>query len=655
MSPRSDRFIELALRGFPDGPGRAAAADELAARIAHAPDDTGELENSIASLERTVPPPRLRLPLITGLVMLVVCVVLGFLIPAHYQEFRLLRPLHRQGGNKGYFEGMLAAMGPAGEAVPLRTLYYENQEAWRKQVEALLARDPEDKALYRFYAEWFDYWDPARNLPPDFMAKWKALDPDNAVWGINAANGLAEKALDRAGRGKVTVKDEPSFQAAMSYLKEAAKCGHSYSHFATIQKHQLQGFVSDGTLKSLYIERGLLGLLGPNQQAWTYSLRNAVMIQAERFAAAGDREGLRTLMSDFHKVLVLAARDPTASSHNMPAFPPPLEAACKSMGLGDEVAWMDSTKKITSSLWSTRAAPAEVVRQASQWHSAYVEADGGITEAELKPARLAEYAMADRFTAVAASLIVFLVLGGCSVEMLRRGAGPRGLARGLGPLFEPRDWIWIFAAGLAAPLVWWLIIVRISPLGCRDIGLTYYKNGRFPLMQPWLSQGAGGIVLLLACMLQTVRWRWAKQGAFLALGGGRLWIGWVMVGVAALFIALEGGVRYLPEVQQAKFLLYSSAAGGIPLLWLLWQAVMGMASPRDIALRGLLTIRVMIPVLVTSMVLTLAAVPFLRQSERHWVADDTLSKPAPDGTGLTILERRTYDADRQPLVEALEK
>lgn len=213
--------------------------------------------------------------------------------------------------------------------------------------------------------------------------------------------------------------------------------------------------------------------------------------------------------------------------------------------------------------------------------------------------------------------------------------------------------MWVIGAGVVAPLLWWLAIVHLSPLGCRDIALIHYEHGSVPLMQPWLSQAAGGVVLLLVCVLQVARWRLAKRGAFLALDAQRLWIGWTMLGIAALFIPVQGIVRYLPS-HEGQFLLYGSAAGGIVLLWLIWQAVMGIACPTSNALRGLLTLRAMIPALLTAALLLLAAVPLLRQQERQWVAADLLSKPDPEGTGLSIIERRTHDELRGILIKALE-
>ena len=660
MAEPSHHFIELALRSLPaEGAVREGAADELAARLAHGGEDARALEDSIAQLEKNTPPAPWRLPSIAGLLMLTAGIIFGFLIPDHYQEFRLLLPLHGQGGNDDYYGRVLAATGPAASSIPLRAVYYSDKDAWRKQVQALLAEDPDNKAYYRYYAEWFTYWDAARSLPPDYHERWKTLDPDNAVWGINASNHLAERAILSKSRSAPAVRDEKSFQESLAYLKEAASCTHSYSHFAVIKRRQLGDFVAEDTLKSRYTERGVLNLAEGDHSAWLYSLSKVIPIQADRLASAGGKEGLKALVADFRKIMLLAAKDPTVSLDvqfsSMGSPLTALNAHCSLAGLSEEEAWLDEVAKAVALVRAGYRPPAaNLARGASSWHRDRLRGSILITDADLKPGRQAEYAVADRFAAVGGSLMIFLVVGGLVIEVLRRGGGPRGLARGLQPLLRAHDWIWIFGAGVLAPLSWWLLIIHLSPLGCRDIGLTHYDTSHYvPLMQPWLSQAAGAVVLLLVSVLQVTRWRWAKRGAFLALDAKRLWIGWTMLGIAALFIPVQGIVRYLPSHQE-NFLIYGSSAGGIPLLWLLWQTVMGIACPTANALRGILTLRAMIPALLAVMLLLLATVPVLRHQERQWVAADLLSKPDPQGTGLSTLDRRMNDEFRDMLVESLE-
>ena len=78
-------------------------------------------------------------------------------------------------------------------------------------------------------------------------------------------------------------------------------------------------------------------------------------------------------------------------------------------------------------------------------------------------------------------------------------------------------------------------------------------------------------------------------------------VGWTMVVLAALFIPAMGIVRYL-SADQDKFLLYGSAAGGIALLWLLWQAAMGLFAARENAIGGQILLRLLVPGVIAPMV-----------------------------------------------------
>ncbi len=648
MEEITGRFLQLATRPLAENEAaREAAADELTSRIAHAGQDEGAIQKATVRLETKRPAPAWRLPLGTGVALASLAIVLGFLVPQHWQEARLLQPIHRRGADWKFREGLFAAMGPAGDDVPLRATYYLDRDVWMEQVAALLEEDPSDPARYRYYAQWFN----PSILPPDYEKRWKELDPANALWPVNAANALAEMALESDSANKVIVNDETRFGQAMMFFHQAAGCDHARSLCPQIQARQLRSFSSDGSLKSLCMENALRGQVGTDQ-LWLYSLLKVIGIQADRLVAAGDKQGLETLVKDLHKVLILAAKDRSGAQDiilvSQLRTAHPLAVHCTTMGLTDEVEWLERVNDLALSSRARPVVPPDLSRQEASLNRSATTVRG-VSAEELKPARLGEYAAADRFTAVFGALIGFLLLAASLIEIRRRGAGGRGLARGLMPLFRASDWAWLFGLGLAFPAAWWIGIVRLSPLGCRDIGLTHFKI----MMQPWLSQSLGGLVFLLVMLVQTARWRWGKRGAFLALRAERLWIGWTMALVAALFIPVQGIVRYLPS-HEMQFLLYGSAAGGIPLLWLLWQAGMGLFTPRENALGGQLTTRVLAPAWIAMSLVMLGVIPQLRKSERSWLARDELSKRDPEGTGYTMLERRRLDPIRERLLKALE-
>ncbi len=655
MAAETSRFIALATRAVAEA-DREAAGHELAARIAHAGGE-GEVERAPARLASSKPAPAWRLPVLACLTLAGLAAALAFLIPSHWREGQVLAPIHHQGFNAKYYERLLAALGPAGNDIPLRTIYYAGQAAWGREVEALLEEAPDNPAYYRFYARWFSYLHPKEVLPGDYGQRWQALDPDNALWGICAANALAEKSITTARGGVHTVTDEPRFQQALDYFSDAASRDYCRARAAVVQDRQLRSFRREDTLESVYLEQYLLQIAG-NDPVVLYSILRAVEVQADRLATAGDREGLERLMKDQRKVVTMILDDPSngyMSLALMRGSAPRLAAKCRGLGLTEEAEWLERLHDTDNNL---RAA-AKMARSSSglgrlsssfarPWLNDYAP---DFTTEDTNPGRIAEYAVADRFAAVAGVLAFLLMSAGCLVEVLRRRSAS-GLARGIMPLWRGSDSVWLVGLGVVFPLLWWLGIVHASPLGCRDIGLTWFRLGQFPLMQPWLSQDLGGLVFAAVMIVQTVRWRWAKRGAFLALRPGRMWIGWTMALVAALFVPVQGIVRYLPAHQE-KFLIFGSAAGGIPLLWLLWQAVVIVFLSRENSLGVQLLVRTILPAAAAMALLLLAAVPLLRKTERTWVAQDELTRRDPEGSGMSLLERRGNEPLRRTLREAL--
>jgi hypothetical protein len=651
MADETARFISLATRAV-DGADCEAAGHELAARIAHAGVE-GEVASAAGRLAKAAPPPGWRLPVLASLALAGLITALVFLIPTHWNEARSLAPIHHQGFGEKFNEHLLATLGPAADDVPLRTLYYIDQQGWSREVDALLKQAPDNPAYYRFYSRWFSYLHPTEILPPDYRSRWQALDPDNALWGISAANQLAEKSIATARGGIHTVTDETRFQQALGYFSEAASSDFCRSRAAVVHDRQLRSFRRDDTLESVCIGHQLLQLAGDDPVV-LYSILRAVEIQADRLGAAGDKERLEGLMKELRKVLTMILDDP--SHGHMPISimritALRLAAKCRAIGLAGEAEWLERVHDADTRLRAVPSSPGAERLSGSYtrpWASGYPL---NIKPEELKPGRLAEYAVADRFAAVTGVLVFTLIGAGCLMEILRRRSVD-GMARGLMPLWRSSDSAWLIGVGVVFPLLWWFGFVHGSPLGCRDIGLSYFSQSYSPLMQPWLSQDLGGLLFSAVLIFQVARWRWAKRGGFFAMRPDRMWIGWTIAVVAALFIPVQGLVRYLPAHQE-KFLLFGSAAGGIPLLWLLWQATVIIFLSRDNSLGVQLLVRSILPAAMTAAILLLAAVPVLRKTERTWVANDELIRRDPEGSGMSIVERRANEPYRRAIREAL--
>jgi hypothetical protein len=628
MPDPATRFIELATRPL-EGEAREIAAVELAARLAHGKPDEATLSAATARLAAAQPAAAGALFWIAGATVVFLAIALCRLVPEHWEEGRLLEWIHGQGRDWKHHERVLAAMGPAAADVPLWGHW--NPEQRKEQVEALLQEDPSDPARYFLAVDWYGTVSHDA-VPADYPARWKQIDPANALWPLQDKDVF--------------------YPGTLILIREAADCERFQSYAAPINQRQLRSLPPDGTLKRLHMRRVLSGFSEIHDSSWLNQfVKNAAQTAAIQ-RTVGDEHGLRELIQNLRKVLRMVLQDEAPGMSVVYLEPGnifKLVLIAGSTGLAEEAAWLKrlqlavTTPRTLRSTTLLSHASSLVKLDFHYNHLAFPMED-------LEPGRRAEYAVADRFGAVAMALVGFLLLVACTIALGSRGAAARGLSRGLMPLFRRSDRVWLIGVGVVFPLLWWIGIVGFSPLGCRDIGLNYYGFRSVSLMQPWLSQTSGGMVFLLVMLFQTGRWRWGKRAGFLVLRAERMWIGWTMALVAALFIPAQGIVRLLPD-HQAEFLLYASAAGGIPLLWLLWRAAMGLFVPREQALGGQLLLRVLVPCLILIPLLMLAAVPWLRNSEHHWVDRDELVKIAP--SGISGLEKRCVDPIRLRLLEAI--
>ena len=655
MPDPSNRFIDLATLSL-EGDAKEIAATELAARLAHAGADDGVVEEAAARLEKARVTSGLWGLWVLGLAVVGLAVVLGLLIPRHWREARLLEMIHQQGSDGKFHERVLTAIG-GGTDVELAYSYFD---AKKKEIDTRVIVDPVAADRARAFDRWKNQ---VQQMPPELpphLENWREFDPGNAFWILSAAEHMAARGTSFPRTGKVEVYREASFQSALSLLHRAAGCDHLRFDGAGDRERGMSCMNHDGSLVRAHMRTILLYLNGNAEHLSLNDLYVAVLAKAERCESENDVKGLRSMMDDLRKALLLVYNNPEGFDGVFVAWDQmpfrPLSDICRRMGLANEADRLDRLVNISSAVMNKRRMfdGADVDRRSGalgKWradiYQAYTSPDA------FTPGRLAEFAVADRFTALAGVLGAFLVAAGGLIEILRRGALPCRLSGGLIPLFRASDGAWLFGLGLVLPAVWWFGISWYSPLGCRDIGLTFFENKGFPMMQPWLSQGLGGLVLAFVMLVQTARWRLGKRGAFLSLRPPRMWIGWTMAALGGLFIPAQGIVRYL-SADQDKFLLYGGAAGGIALLWLLWQASMGLFAARENALGGQVLLRLLMPGVIALALLLLGAMPMLRKSERKWVAEmerfSVVSLGLPSGASRGT----DFDEIRKSLLEALE-
>ncbi len=629
----AERFAGLATRTLEKRPDlREEAQAELIARLAHGGAEKDWVESASARL--AAKPARASWPL---LIFAVVAFILlgGIAGPWTWNtmdEVRVFLPKYlvsdtgprtRLGDHLSTEERdfVFACIGP--EAEVLTKLERQRQV------------HPEHPGIYEEYT--LRYLQAHRTLPPDFHETWQRIDPGNGMWFFLEA--IAKNQEEKAGSGT----GDPEFRETIALIGRSASGERFESHLPALRARRatLLGEADDleGEVQRMLF--GISALWMPTHRLQMETINNPISAEAKRLSEEKDEDGFRELITIWERLIgrlgwnTSTLLDQTVILVAMANSGESLKQAATNLGMTAEEERIERKLEMRNEARKAYVSRGNVKNMGTLHRLMLIgiagppdfPADPSIFD----PGRHAEYAIAERVLGLSAALIVLLLLAGAGIESFRRGRRVNGLADGLKPLFTPADPAWILGFGIVLPVLWFLAVTRLMPFDCRDIGLTHYAP------PPVLIQAGAGLLFALAMLVQTCRRRIARRAGFLSLRTRLAWIGWAAAIVAALVIPLAGAVRWVPG-DGKTFLQSVAALGGIPLLWLLWQAGAVLFAPRDQSLGGALLSRRLIPPFALLAAILLVCQPVLTATERHWYARDEITRSDPTHGGLTRIE-----------------
>lgn len=644
MSPEHEEFAELATRTLESHPGlQEEARAELLGRLAHGNPEPGRLSEAISRLKSRPPGRGKLLAAFAVLAVLALGISTGLRVRQAIPEVKVSTWALGNSINLDPDEELGASL-----TTEQRDFVFagigSNAEAIAK-LERQRELHPDELGILEELAHC--HLAARQTLPPGFSESWRRSDPDNGMWLLLEAMG---KQLEWKRAGSF---GDPLHLEITILLKQAAFAPRFESHLPELRRKRLSMFPPTATMaeENRVFFYSISSLWRPTLRIQREALNAGFGDEVTRLVAAKDAEGLRQLIRAWENLsgrmasssftlldLTIAQTFVRDSGRN-------LQAASADLGLTDEESEFSRklahrSKVPSASHSSTDSRPMSSLAQIMSVGSA---PDVITDPAEFEPGRRVEYAVAERMSCLAAAVLVLLFLAGAGIESFRRGRRLNGLADGLRPLFTPADFAWTAALGLALPALWYFGITRFTPLGLRDIGFSFYNP------PPALIQTAAGLVFSLLMIVQTGRWRITRRAGFLALRPRLPWIGWAMAGIAAAVIPLTGVVRGMTG-NETRVLQAIAATGGLPLLWLLWEAAGVVFSPRDQALGGvLLSRRLILPFAVLAALLFGAGIP-LRAIERHWHALDPLTRADRENGGMTLWEARVVEAVRSQVL-----
>jgi hypothetical protein len=679
MPDPAERFIEAATSPLADNAElQIAARNELSGRIENAGPGTGDsLDTAAERLEqRRSGKWRYVLYAITGIIS---AVVLGISSSSLILLRESLQILSVMGGSSF---GPSRGADDAWEKRLSKNLSPQQKlllmgDARRKdkadQFAALWEKDPANPAYYADYAT--AYLSQHSNLPPDFLETSQKLDPDNGWFPGIAAGEAAKQALDIGSTSATTkspggvklkpIKDATKLDDALMLLHVAAVAKHIDSYQLALLKQRIPLLPPRTDNLTQLIPAIYMASLSAPGLRFRY-LGDAVAAKAIQYAANKDVEGFKRLLADWEAFTALHIRAEHASLVDVlvavAATQLPLKAlaeAATDLGMPEEASRLkaiDDRFEARKAAKKSRIDPnADVAMHSGVFAGMTLPVTSQIsmhspvlTDADLKPGRLADRATIDRLMSLAGWLLLGLVALATGLYRERCGILPKRLSERMVSLLRPVDWLWIFGAGIVLPLLYYVAVTRFTPLGGREWSL---KASVF--MVP-AGQFSSMLWLMFVLPVVITRRRLAVRGGVAGLAGGRQIFGWVAV--ACGFLALPCfGLTFIAAKPSEQILIGAGFLLGVLQLYALVAGIRALFSKPPSLLRRTTISRALLPAYVMGMATLMIAMLFFHEEEKRWVVQDRLMEVTVEAPSMNRFEYEVSQALSRELQELVKE
>ncbi len=539
-----------------------------------------------------------------------------------------------------------------------------------ERMKALWDSEPGNPAYFADYTIRFirDH----ERIPPDFMATAAKLDPDNAWFTLAAAAASAKGSVEKqvkstadrkAGKpASYTVLDAARLDETLRLLGKAAEQKGFDSYRDDLLSARIRLLPKRSDVASQVIPLAHIG--APPWTTYAFvRLSEAVAAAASGAEENRDVEGFQKLAAHWDRCLELDAQEESGSVWNSQFREAAVSVSSQCLAKTAESLGLEEAKR----KWGARAVQLERMREErraldsgdrfklrssmithlylSQLVNQTARAPE-ITDADLKPARLADHELFSRLGAAVVLLFLCFMLAGAALYPFRDGALVRRLSQRMEKLIQPADWAWILGGGIGLPFIWLLVIHRLTSMGARDWSIV--ASG---FLVPSGQVAAMGFLMVLMPLL-VARWRLGKRGAVLGWQSGSRWLGWTAVICGALSLPVFG-LSFANGKGSETVIMIAAALLGILVLTWLTIGIRAVFSKRPALLRRVTLSRVLVPAYALGMLLMAASMPLYHAAEKRWLAQDRLMEITPEAPALSRYEWEVAQAMRAELLEIL--
>jgi hypothetical protein len=587
---------------------------------------------------------------------------------AHYLELLNIIELSGSGPSEKRIEALLSKELTADQRL---LLFGDTSKSLpSERMKALWDSDPGNPAYFADYTIRFirDH----ERIPPDFLATAAKLDPDNAWFTLAAAAASAKGSVEKkimsiedrkAGKPPAyAVLDAARLEETLRLLAKAAgqKGFDSYRDDLLAARIRLLPKRSD-------VASQVIPLAHVGAPPWTtyafVRLSEAVAAAASVAEGNGDAEGFQKLAADWDRCLELDAQEESGSVWNSRFREAAVAVTSRTFAVAAEALGLDATKQ----KWGSRAAQLEKIKaerealgtgegievRSSMITGLYLSPlvnqtarAPGITDGDLKPARLADHELFSRLAAAAVMLALGLILSGATLYRFRGHELVRRLSRSMEKLLQPADRVWILGGGIVLPFVWQIVIQRLTSMGARDWSIA--ASGF--LIPSGQVAATGFLMVVLPVMI--ARWRLGRRAVMLGWRKGRSWPGWAAVICGAISLPVFGLGFANGKRSETVMMIAATLLGILVFAWLV-TGIRAVFSKRTALLRRVTLSRVLVPAYALGMLLMAASMPLYHAAEKRWLAQDRLMEITPEAPALSRYEWMVAQAMRAELLEIL--
>ena len=538
-----------------------------------------------------------------------------------------------------------------------------------RQKELLYESDTENPA---YYAEYMSaYYSEHEELPPHYFETVARIAPENSFFLYYAAGRIGGESVDKKrSKGSASPRfidgvrlsplptekehgiiDQAAFDEAMSLIAKAAQLPDFETYGNTMMSARAVLFPNETLTESLVS----FSYQYRSSASHLIALRNTVDLlcaQAQHLSNAADEEKFLTLVDQQLHLVKSFSNNPDIGLINELVFSVVVAATAQyfhwsadRLGLQElsdeyETQWRAiQDDKDQREIRGEKDEPGEIAVERGSFMSRLslplvmrqVAVPIPLTAADLKPLRLVDHEVSSRLGIIAAALIIAIL---CLPVYFFRYHSPRPIripAIHLSRLLRPVDWVWIVALGIILPIVVFLAINRLTPLGGREYGIQHFL---------FFFPGTQIVAIILNLLLAPailIRWRLSKR-----LGPFGIKSRPTLIPIAVLFLVLVWSLGVYPivhGVELSQGLLIVLAA--VPALWLaniflnIILAFIGKPAGR---IPRVATTSALLPAYAVAIIALCLTLPLFISSEKHWMKQDALFRINPDAADLGAYE-----------------